>query len=83
MPGSTDQGNVSHAIPALHAIIGIPVSDGAHNHTHQFTDAAGSEEAHRRAILSGKAMAMTGWKLLVDDALYDRVRAAFTESRSD
>lgn len=77
MPGSTDQGNVSHIIPALHALIGIPVSDGAKNHTRQFTAAAGSMEAHRRTIMTGKAMAMTWWMLLVDDKFYRRVGDAF------
>lgn len=77
LPGSTDQGNVSHVVPALHAIIGIPVNDGAKNHTRQFTSAAGSEEAHRLAVTAGKAMAMTGWMVLVDDGFYRNVRDAF------
>lgn len=77
MPGSTDQGNVSHIMPALHAIIGIPVNDGAKNHTRQFTTAAGTDEAHRRSVTAGKAMAMTGWMALVDDQFYQRVSDAF------
>lgn len=82
MPGSTDQGNVSQLIPALHGIVGIPVSDGAKNHTRQFTAAAGSEEAHRRMIISGKAMAMTGWMVLVDDEFHRKVRDALPERKS-
>lgn len=74
---STDQGNVSQIIPALHAIIGIPVKDGAKNHTRQFTFAAGTDEAHARTITAGKAMAMTGWKVLMDDDFYRDVKAAF------
>lgn len=79
MPGSTDQGNVSHIVPALHAMIGIPVTDGAHNHTRQFTSAAGTDEAHERTITAGKGMAMTGWKLLVDDDFFGKVRLSFDE----
>ncbi|OQE29464.1 hypothetical protein PENSTE_c002G01395 [Penicillium steckii] len=77
MPGSTDQGNVSQVVPALHALIGIPVTDGAHNHTRQFTAAAGTDEAHERSVTSGKGMAMTGWKLLVDQQFYSQVRESF------
>ncbi|OQE06513.1 hypothetical protein PENVUL_c017G09238 [Penicillium vulpinum] len=81
MPGSTDQGNVSQLIPALHGLIGIPVSDGAKNHTRQFTAAAGTSVAHERMITAGKAMAMTGWEVLVNDELYGNVRNAFTDAR--
>ncbi|CAI7663475.1 unnamed protein product [Penicillium pancosmium] len=79
MPGSTDQGNVSQVVPALHALVGIPVTDGAHNHTRQFTAAADTDEAHERSVISGKAMAMTGWRLLVDDEYYGKVRRSFDE----
>jgi metal-dependent amidase/aminoacylase/carboxypeptidase family protein len=79
MPGSTDQGNVSHQVPALHALVGIPVTDGAHNHTRQFTDAAGSDEAHHRSIVSAKAMAMTAWVLLTDRVQFDTVQQSFRE----
>jgi metal-dependent amidase/aminoacylase/carboxypeptidase family protein len=79
MPGSTDQGNVSQVVPALHALVGIPVTDGAHNHTRQFTAAAAMDEAHERSVTSGKAMAMTGWRLLLDDQYYSKVRQSFDE----
>lgn len=78
-PGSTDQGNVSQTIPSLHALIGIPVSDKAKNHTRQFTAAAGGEVAHRKMITAGKAMAMTGVKLITDDSFYTSVVEAFTQ----
>lgn len=73
MPGSTDQGNVSYAVPALHALVGIPVMDGSHNHTPGFTAAAGSRVAHERSVVAGKAMAMIGWEVLVDGGFYERV----------
>lgn len=83
MSGSTDQGDVSQIVPALHALIGIPVSDGAKNHTRQFTAAAGTDGAHRRIIAAGKAMAMTGWKLLVDEEFYGKVRNSFAEVKGE
>ncbi|GIC93073.1 M20 family metallopeptidase [Aspergillus udagawae] len=77
MAGSTDQGNVSHLVPALHGLVGIPVSDGAKNHTHEFTAAAGTDTAHTRIVRAGKAMAMTGWRYLIDDDFCGRVTQDF------
>ncbi|CAJ0554871.1 Ff.00g133840.m01.CDS01 [Fusarium sp. VM40] len=74
---ATDQGNVSYAVPALHAVIGIPADDGSKNHTAGFTKAAGTAVAYERTILSGKAMAMTGWDVLTNDEFFDEVRGYF------
>ncbi|EHA19935.1 hypothetical protein ASPNIDRAFT_178302 [Aspergillus niger ATCC 1015] len=76
MTGSTDQGNVSYALPALHAIIGIPVPNGAKNHTHAFCVASGEVDAYRIIMKAAAAMAMTGWALLTDDSFSARVKAA-------
>jgi metal-dependent amidase/aminoacylase/carboxypeptidase family protein len=76
MCGSTDQGNVSYAVPALHGIIGIPVPNGAQNHTKEFCEAARSAEAHEMVLKAAKAMAMTGWAVLTDDAFYASVKTA-------
>lgn len=78
---ATDQGNVSYVVPSLHAVIGIPVADGSKNHTAGFTQAAGTTVAYERAIISGKAMAMTGWDVLTDDGLYEQVKQHFETDR--
>ena len=78
---ATDQGNVSYVVPALHAIIGIPVDDGSKNHTPGFTKAAGSATAYERAVVSGRAMSMTGWEILTDDALFAKVKRDFEDDR--
>ncbi|KAM0240810.1 hypothetical protein ACHAP5_007845 [Fusarium lateritium] len=78
---ATDQGNVSYALPALHAIIGIPVEDGSKNHTTGFTKAAGTSVAFERAVAAGKAMAMTGWDVLTDDAFHDQVSRDFERDK--
>ncbi|EEP82847.1 conserved hypothetical protein [Uncinocarpus reesii 1704] len=77
LTGSTDQGNISYAVPGLHALIGIPVEDGSNNHTHGFTAAAGTRVAHERVVKGGKAMAMTGLDILLNDEFYARVMADF------
>ncbi|KAK4629930.1 Peptidase M20 domain-containing protein 2 [Fulvia fulva] len=79
---ATDQGNVSYALPALHGVIGIPVEDGFKNHTPGFTKAAGTMEAHNRIVISGKAMAMTGWEVLSDDRLYQMAKNAFEKDKA-
>ncbi|KAE8391558.1 hypothetical protein BDV23DRAFT_171525 [Aspergillus alliaceus] len=76
MAGSTDQGNVSQIVPALHALVGIPVSNGVKNHTREFTDAAESDDAHQRTVIAGKAMAMTGRGILIDEGFYRDVKDA-------
>lgn len=81
MAGSTDQGNVSYEVPGLHAIIGVPVSDGSHNHTAGFTNAVGTEEAHYRTIASGKAMALSGWDVVTSDDLYDAIVKDFEQDK--
>lgn len=80
MPGSTDQGNVSQMVPALHALIGIPVCDSAKNHTRHFITAAGTQETHRQTIAAGKAMPMTGW-VLADGKFYQNVKDDFAASK--
>lgn len=78
---ATDQGDVSYAIPALHGVIGIPVDDGSKNHTPGFTKAAGSAVAYERTLVAGKGLAMTGWDIIVDDALYGRVKEDFESDK--
>ncbi|KPA38352.1 amidohydrolase family protein [Fusarium langsethiae] len=78
---ATDQGNVSYAVPSLHAVIGIPAADGSKNHTAGFTKAAGTTVAYERAVISGKAMALTGWDVLTSDGFYDQVKQEFEKDR--
>ncbi|KAM0418736.1 hypothetical protein ACHAPT_012334 [Fusarium lateritium] len=80
--GSTDMGNVSQAVPGLHAIIGIPAPPGSSMHNRSFAEAAGTLEAHRRILEAAKAMAVTGWSILVDDGLFAQIRKDFQLSKS-
>ncbi|KAJ3467776.1 hypothetical protein MRS44_005340 [Fusarium solani] len=80
--GSTDMGNVSQAVPGLHGIIGIPTPPGTSMHNRSFAEAAGTVEAHERILEAAKAMAVTGWSILVDDSLFARVRKDFQQRTS-
>lgn len=73
MTGSTDQGNVSHVIPSLHGVIGIPVPNGAQNHTREFCLASRELAAYKIILKAAAAMAMTGWEFLTDDSFAARV----------
>ena len=76
---STDMGNVSYVVPSIHPVFGIPVEDGAGNHTPGFTAAAATEEAHRATLRASKALAMTALDLYANP---DLLKKAWAEFRS-
>ncbi|KAK0556105.1 hypothetical protein OC844_005950 [Tilletia horrida] len=76
IPGSTDFGDVSYALPALHPFYSIPLSDpkGGGNHTVAFERDARKPEAHDKTLQVAVAMALTGLKVVTDDAFASEVR---------
>ncbi|KAI9726673.1 MAG: hypothetical protein M1834_008938 [Cirrosporium novae-zelandiae] len=81
--GSTDQGNVSYVVPAIHPIYGIPVGPGNSNHTIGFATAAGTEEAFDRSLVVAKGLAITAWSILADDAVANKMKKEFDEEKKD
>jgi amidohydrolase len=78
--GSTDMGNVSHVVPAIHPSISITDSSLVHTHTLEFARAAVSP-AGNLAILDGaKALAMTVVDLLGNSDNINSVKNEFIES---
>ncbi|OBT54901.1 hypothetical protein VE04_04534 [Pseudogymnoascus sp. 24MN13] len=73
--GSTDQGNVSQAMPSLHTMFCIPSEDGVGPHNAGFAKAAGTDVAHDKAIIVGKTMALVGFDILTKDDVYKNVKA--------
>ncbi|KAF7555717.1 hypothetical protein G7Z17_g1959 [Cylindrodendrum hubeiense] len=73
----TDMGNVSHAVPSLHGIFGIPTPRGVPVHHRDFATASATTEAHDAAIRAGKGLAMLCFKLLVDSDIAARAAADF------
>ncbi len=72
--GSTDFGNVSKRVPAIHPMIAMtPV--GVAGHSVEFAECAASPAADRAVVDGAKAMAMTGVELWCDPDLYPAVRA--------
>ncbi len=72
--GSTDMGNVSYELPAIHPMIqvaplGVPI------HTPAFAGFAGGPEGDRAVIDGAKALAFTVADLWLDDGLVGSARA--------
>lgn len=77
--GSTDMGNFSYAVPAIHPAYGIHTT--AANHTKEFTAAARTEVAHQDTLLAAKCQAFTAADVLVDDELYQQVVDDFKKGK--
>nr|GAT45709.1 aminoacylase 1-like protein 2 [Mycena chlorophos] len=79
---STDFGNVTYALPALHPGFAIPTEPGQGNHTRGFARAAATQPAHDAMLLVTKGLARTGFRALRDDAFFKQVKAAFDNPNS-
>jgi amidohydrolase len=76
--GSLDMGNVSQVVPSIHPYIQI-CSEFYACHTHEFREAAMSDQGREALILGAKAMALTGYDLLTDSQLLEKVKKEFQE----
>jgi metal-dependent amidase/aminoacylase/carboxypeptidase family protein len=81
--GSTDMGNVSALVPAIHPTIAIaPREVGIHSP--EFARCAASEDGHRGLLDAATALAMTAVDVLADADLRQQMREAFeAENGSD
>ncbi|KAK2598213.1 hypothetical protein N8I77_011639 [Diaporthe amygdali] len=71
---STDQGDVSHAIPSLNASFSIkPGPGGQGPHSPGFEKASGTKDAFQRCLRTGKALAGTAVDILATQGLLDKV----------
>jgi metal-dependent amidase/aminoacylase/carboxypeptidase family protein len=73
--GSTDMGDVSHALPAIHPYLAIVGEGESLCHEHRFADAAKSDRGMQTALAAAKALARTAVELLADGKLRDDVTA--------
>lgn len=77
---STDQGDVSYAMPSLHVSFSIvPGPGGQGPHNPEFAEAAGTRDAFGRCLRVAKALAGTALDVLTRDGLVDEVREAWEE----
>lgn len=80
--GSSDIGNVSLVLPAIHPYLKIAPS-GTQGHSHAFREAAASPEAQDAMLKMAEALARTGADLLLDSTLMDQVWEEFRTSGPD
>jgi amidohydrolase len=73
--GSTDMGDVSHAVPAIHPYLAIVDEGASMCHHHSFAAASASDRGVATAMLAAKALARTAIELLGDAQLRDAVVA--------
>lgn len=78
--GSSDMGNVSQAVPAVHPYIAIGAEELG-GHTIEFREAAGSPAGHQGMIQAAKTMAMTAVDLLAVPANVLAAKKAFDEQK--
>ena len=74
--GSTDMGNVSHVVPALHPTVAIASAE-VPGHSQAFLEASGSLRGYQAMIDAAKALAMTGADLLADPSLAEQAKMEF------
>ncbi len=74
--GSTDMGNVSHVVAALHPTLAIASAD-VPGHSQAFLEASGSKRGYQAMIDAAKALAMTGADLLADPSLSEQAKVEF------
>lgn len=74
--GSTDMGNVSYVVPAIHPMIKV-APEGVSIHTPDFEVHAASEAADRAVVDGALAMALTAVDCWGDGESLDAIRGAF------
>ena len=75
--GSTDMGNVSHEVPAIHPMLAI-APEGTPGHSREFSTYAAGPRGDETLMLAGRVLAATALDLVADPAL---VQQAWSEFR--
>lgn len=78
--GSTDMGDVSQAVPAIHPYLSITDNQEIAGHSKEFAMAAISDKGHEAMLNAAKTMAMTTIDLYTDSELMERIREEFQNS---
>lgn len=73
--GSTDMGNVTHQIPAIHGH--IELGQNLKTHTVDFMEATVAKEGERALILGAKVLAMTAYDLIENVGELERMKKEF------
>lgn len=75
---STDQGNVSYALPSIHP--GFSIKSEVGPHSPAFTKASRTKDAHKKALLVGKALAATAVEVLTRPGYLQEIKDEFEKT---
>jgi amidohydrolase len=78
--GSLDMGNVSQVVPAIHPYVKI-CNESYACHTHEFREAAMSEQGRDAMLLGAKSMALTGLEILTNKELLAAIKKEFAKNK--
>ncbi|MEK4907629.1 M20 family metallopeptidase [Niallia sp. FSL M8-0099] len=78
--GSLDMGNVSQVVPSIHPYVKI-CNEAYACHTHEFREAAMSDQGRDAMILGAKSMALTGLEILTNKELLAKIKAEFLKNK--
>jgi len=78
--GSMDMGNVSQMVPAIHPYVKI-CNEPYALHTHEFREAAMSDQGRDAMILGAKSMALTGYEILTNPELLKKIKLEFGQNQ--
>ncbi|KAK8777132.1 hypothetical protein V5799_029528 [Amblyomma americanum] len=78
---TSDVGNVSHRLPTIHPLFRIEST--AMNHTAEYSRVAGMRQSQERALVVGKALALTAFDLLRDQSILDAAWEHFERTRKE
>lgn len=76
--GSTDMGDVSQTVPAIHPYLAIVPLDTP-GHSKEFAQASNSDRGYQIMLTAAKAMAMTGVDLFAQPELMNRMKEEFAK----
>ena len=79
--GSVDMGNVSHVVPAIHVLVDVADGKPLSPHTTEFASAVVTTYADAAILRAGKALALTGYDVLVDASFLSAVKAEFAANQ--
>jgi amidohydrolase len=80
--GSTDMGDVSHVVPAIHPYLAICDIGDTMCHQDAFVERATSPRGYQTMLHAAKAMALTTYELLTQPELLAAVKAEWAQNRS-
>jgi len=78
--GSVDMGNVSHVVPSVHILIDIADGKSLSPHTPEFQQAVATPYADAALLRAGKALALTGFDVLIDAGFLAAARTEFANT---